>query len=201
MLFVILGLFYGIGAKTIKNNKDFCDDLGHSLDGIGKTLVLIFFASTFISIFKKTGIGEVITASLTNILTIESLGAFPLIIILFFVSALSTLFLPNSTLKWGIIASTAVPTLMNVGVSPEFIQVIFRFGESMTIGLTPLMAYYVIYLAYLEKYNQGKKPINLFKTLKYQVPYSTVVGLILLALLIIWFIIGLPIGIQGVTKI
>lgn len=62
MFFVILGFFYGIGAKTIKNNKDLCDDLGHSLDGIGKTLVIIFFASTFISIFKSTNIGEVITA-------------------------------------------------------------------------------------------------------------------------------------------
>ena len=59
MFFVILGLFYGIGAKTIRNNKDLCDDLGHSLDGVGKTLVLIFFASTFISIFKTTNIGEV----------------------------------------------------------------------------------------------------------------------------------------------
>jgi len=202
MLFVILGFFYGIGAKTIKNNKDFCDDLGHSLDGVGKTLVLIFFASTFISIFKKTGIGEVITASLANILTIKDLGAFPLIIILFVISAVSTLFLPTSTFKWGILAGIAVPTLMNIGISPEFTQVIFRFGESVTMGLTPLMAYYCIYLAYLEKYNQEeKKPINLFKTLKYQLPYTVAVGLILLALLILWFVIGLPIGINGVTSI
>lgn len=201
MLFIILGFFYGIGAKTIKNNKDFCDDLGHSLDGIGKTLVLIFFASTFISVFKKTGIGEVITAALTNILTIEGLGAFPLIIILFIISAVATLFLPNSAFKWTIMAGIAVPTLMNIGVSPEFTQTIFRFGESVTMGITPLMAYYCIYLAYLERYNQSDKPINLFKTLKYQMPYTIIVGIILLAILIVWFIIGLPIGIHGVTSI
>lgn len=201
LLFIILGFFYGIGAKTIKNNKDLCDDLGHSLDGIGKTLVLIFLGSTFISIFKKTNIGEVITAGLVNILTINGLGAFPLIIILFIISAIATIFLPNSTFKWGIMAGIAVPTLMNIGISPEFTQVIFRFGESATMGLTPLMAYYIIYLAYLEKYNQDNKPINLFKTLKYQLPYSIVVAIILLALIIIWFIIGLPIGINGVTAI
>ncbi len=201
ILFVILGLFYGIGAKTIKNNKDLCDDLGHSLDGIGKTLVLIFFASLFISIFKKTNIGEVITAALTNILTIPNLGAFPLIIILFIISAISTIFLPNSTFKWAIIASIAVPTLMDAGISPEFSQTIFRFGESVTMGLTPLLAYYVIYLAYLEKYNQDKKPINLFKTLKYQLPYSIIIGLILLGILILWYIIGLPIGIRGVVHL
>jgi aminobenzoyl-glutamate transport protein len=42
MFFIILGLFYGIGAKTIKNNNDFCEDLSHSLDGTGRTLILIF---------------------------------------------------------------------------------------------------------------------------------------------------------------
>jgi len=197
IFFIILGFFYGIGAKTIKNNKDFCDDLGHSLDGIGKTLVLIFFASTFISVFKKTGIGEVITAALANLLTMESLGTFPLIIMLFGISAISTFVLPNSTFKWAILAGIAVPALMDAGLSPEFTQVIFRFGESMTMSLTPLMAYYVIYLAYLEKYNQDNKPISLFKTLKYQLPYTIVIGIVLLSLLIVWYIIGLPIGIHG----
>ena len=69
------------------------------------------------------------------------------------------------------------------------------------MGLTPLATYYVIYLAYLEKYNQNKKPINLFKTLRFQVPYSVAVGVILLGLIIVWYIIGLPIGIGGSTTI
>jgi len=56
IFFIILGSFYGIGAKTIKNHREFVDTLGHSLDGIGKTLVLIFFASLFISVFKKSNI-------------------------------------------------------------------------------------------------------------------------------------------------
>ena len=90
---------------------------------------------------------------------------------------------------------------MNIGLSPEFAQVIFRFGESVTMGLTPLATYYVIYLAYLEKYNQDKKPINLFKTLRYQLPYSVVVGVILLALLIVWYVIGLPLGVGGITSV
>lgn len=201
MLFIIVGLAYGIGAKTIKNNKELCDDLGHSIDGIGKTIVLIFLASIFISIFKRTNIGEVITAAIINILTIDSLGTFPLIIILFIISGLATLFLPNSSFKWAIMAGIAVPTLMDAGISPEFTQVIFRFGESVTMALTPLMAYYVIYLAYLDRYNQDKKPINLFKTLKYQLPYCIIAGIILLALLIIWYIIGLPIGIHGIINI
>ena len=67
----------------------------------------------------------------------------------------------------------------------------------MTTGLTPILAYYFVYLAYLEKYNQNEKPINLFKTLKYQTKYSLLIGLVLLLILIGWYLIGLPIGIGG----
>jgi len=196
MLFVILGFFYGLGAKTIKNNKEFCDTLGHSLDGTGKTLVLIFFASTFISIFKQTEIGTLIVAALTNLLGSLEFSAVPLIILLFLIAAISTLFLPSSISKWALVSAVAVPVFMNAGLSPEYAQVVFRFGESMTMGLTPMLAYFVIYLAYLEKYNQNEKPISLFTTLKYQLPYSLAVGAILLILLIVWYVIGLPIGIS-----
>lgn len=194
MLFIILGFFYGLGAKTIKNNKDICEDLGHSLDGIGNTLVLIFFASILINVFKYSNIGTVIVAWLTNILGCVNFAAVPLIIFLFIISALSTLLVPSSLSSYGITGGVAVPVLMNAGVSASFAQVIYRFGECASIGLTPLFAYFVIYLAYMEKYNQNKKPINLFKTIKYQVPYSLSTGGVLLLLLMIWYIIGLPIG-------
>lgn len=197
MFFVILGLFYGLGAKTIKNNKDFVDTLGHSLDGTGKTLVLIFFASTFISIFKYTNIGNVIVALFGNLINTLSFTGIPLIILLFVIVAICTLFVPSSIAKWAILAPIVVPTFMNAGLTPEFTQVIFRFAESMTMGLTPLMAYFVIYLAMLDKFNTSNKPISLFKSLKYQIPYSLIVGGILLIILIVWYIIGLPIGING----
>ena len=83
---------------------------------------------------------------------------------------------------------------MNAGISPQFSQIIFRFGECMTVGLTPLLAYYVIYLAYLEKYNQKSRPLSLFETLKYQIPYSMATGLVLIIIIIAWYIIGVPIG-------
>ena len=56
---------------------------------------------------------------------------------------------------------------------------------------------YDIVIAYLEKYNQNEEPISLFRTLKYQIPYSVCVGLFLLLLVIGWFLVGIPIGIPG----
>ena len=199
MFFVILGLFYGIGARTIKNNKDLCDDLGHSLDGVGKILVLIFFSSALISIFRYTNIGEIMVALLVNLVSKLSFTGIPLIILLFIVIALSTILVPSSASKWVIMSGTIIPICMSAGISPEFAQTIFRFAESTTIGLTPLFAYYVIYLAYLEKYNQTEKPINLIKSIKYQIPFASLTFLVLLVLLIVWYVTGLPIGIHGST--
>lgn len=197
MFFIILGLFYGIGAKSIKNNNDFCEDLSHSLDGIGRTLILIFLGSIFINVFKKSNIGTVITVSLANQLATTSLTGIPLIIMLFVIVVLSTLFQTGSTAKWAILSTCAVPIFMNNSLSPEFAQVIARFAEGMTLGLTPLLAYFTIYIAYIEKYNQSDKPISLFRTLRYQCSYGFIIGIILLVLLILWYIIGLPLGIGG----
>ena len=93
MFFIILGLFYGIGAKTIKNNNDFCEDLTHSLDGIGRTVILILLGSVLINIFKKSNIGVVITATLANIVKDTSFTGIPLIIAIFAITAISSLFL------------------------------------------------------------------------------------------------------------
>lgn len=199
MFFIILGFFYGIGAKTINNNQDFVDTLGHSVDGIGKTLVLIFLASAFISIFRYSNIGEIIVASLASLITNLKFTGIPLIILLFLIAALSTIFVPSSITKWTILSPVVIPTFMNAGITPQFTQVIFRFGECFTMGLTPLMAYFVIYLSMLDKYNTSEKRISLFKSLRYQIPYSIVCGGILLAMLIIWYVIGLPIGLNGTS--
>lgn len=199
IFFVILGLFYGLGSRTIKNNKDFVDSLGYSLDGIGKTIVLIFMASLFISVLKNTNIGTIVVASLANLFRILNFQGLPLIILLFVAAGISTILVPASITKWGILAPVVIPVFMNAGLTPEFAQIIFRFGESVTMGLTPVMVYFIIYLAFLNKSSKSTQPISIFTAIKYQIPYSIVTALILLAIIVLWYIIGLPLGINGIT--
>lgn len=199
IFFVILGLFYGIGAKTIKNNNDFCEDLTHSLDGTGRTLILILLGSILVNVFKKSNIGTVLTVTLANIVGNGAFSGIILIIILFLISAIATIFQTGTVAKWSIISTTAIPTFMNNSLSPEFAQLIVRFGECATLGITPLLAYFTIYIAYIEKYNQQENPISLFRTLKYQLVYGAVIGVFLLLLIIGWYLIGIPIGINGVV--
>jgi len=197
MLFIIWGLLYGIGAKTIKNNREFIESLGYSLNGIGKMLVLIFASATFISIFKQTNIGNVIVAALTKLIANSNFSGLALIILLFGASAVATLFVPGTATKWAIMSSEVVPTFINVGISGEFTQLIFRFGECAALGLTPLFAYFIVYLAYLEKYNQDEKTMSLRASMKYQASYSVCTAGVLLALIILWYLISLPLGISG----
>ena len=197
VFFIILGLAYGLGAKTIRNNNDFCDDLSHSLDGTGNILIMILLASILINVMKKSNIGSVFAIQITSLISKTAFSGIPLVILTFFASFIITFLLPSPVAKWPIIAGAVVPVFMNAGLTPEFAQVIVRFSEGMAYGLTPLMAYFVIYLAYIQKYNQKEEPISLFTTIKYQLPYAIGTGLVLLVILIVWYISGLPMGLGG----
>lgn len=198
--FVVIGLAYGLVTKSIRTNKDLTKSLSHSLDGIGSIIVLIFFASLFISIFKKTNIGFVITASLTKILTLFDFTGIGLIIVFLLIVIISNLFVTSSLIKWSMMSGIVVPIFMNASLSPEFAQVIFTAGDSITNGITPLLAYFVIYIAFLEKYNQAEV-ITLRKSISYMVPYSIATFVIWFILLVGFYITGVPLGVGSMPSV
>ena len=200
MLFFILGFTYGLVTRNIKNNRELCNTLSHSLDGMGKVLVLLFFASTFISIVKYSNIGMIITSFFANIISSTSFTGLPLILMIFVFVVISTIFLPSPIYRWSVLSSSIVPVLMNSGISPEFAQVIFRAGESVSYSLTPLMAYFVIYLAYMEKYNNDPKGTGLFSSIKYLLPYALGTLIMWLIVIVLWYLVGIPLGI-GVSPL
>ncbi len=195
ILFLLAGLFYGIGAKTITDNKKFSESLGHSLNGIGKVLVLIFMSSTFISIFKQTNIGPTIVVALTNLIGASNFGGFAVVILLFIASIIANIFVPNSLNKWMIMASSVVPKFMNCGLSPEFAQLVFRMGEAVSTGVTPLLAYFVIYLAYVEQYNNSE--VKFTDLIKWQIPYAIFMFILCLIFITIFYLLNIPLGIGG----
>ena len=194
IFFFIIGLGYGLMAKTIKNSKDLTDSLAYSLDGIGSILVLLFFASLFISVFKESGIGEVITSGITNMIGGLKFTGIGLILISILLIAVANIFCPDSLTKWTILSSTLVPLFMNASISPEFSQIIFVAGDSITNGLTPIFVYFVIYIAFLEKYNKGEM-VSMFGSIKYMVPYGIYSTIIFCLVIVGWFMIGVPCGI------
>lgn len=195
IFFSLTGLAYGIGSNSIKSDKDLMNRLGNKLGDIGIVIVMIFFAAQFIAIFKETNIGTVITASLANFLQKLPLSGAALIIFAIIIIAISNLFMTSSIAKWAIISTTLVPAMMQLNIAPQFTQFIFRAAESMTNGITPLLAYFVVYLGYLNIYNRDQeKPITIKKGISIMMPYFIGFAITWLFIILMWYIIGLPLG-------
>lgn len=192
--FFLIGIGYGFMTKTIKNNKDVTDSLGHSLDDIGSIIVLIFFASLFINVYEESHIGLVITGFISSLIGGLNFTGIGLILITLICIAIANIFCPSSIVKWSMLSSIIVPLFMNASISPEFSQLVYVAGDSITNGLTPLFMYFVIYIAFMEKYNKGEM-VTLFGSIKTLIPYS-VYSLIIWAIVLVGFyLIGIPIGI------
>lgn len=201
MLFIIWGYVYGKTNKTINDDKELVTALSYSLDGIGKTLLLIFAASICLSIYQVTNIGVTLTAYMTNWITNMNFIGVPLVILLLVVSILSTIILPESTMKWAIIGSGAVPVFMNAGLTPEFSQIVFRFGEAVSLGITPMFVYFIVYLAFIQKYNQEENSISIIEAIKYQIPYSIATLCIVFIIIMLFYICNLPLGLGGLVSL
>jgi aminobenzoyl-glutamate transport protein len=88
--------------------------------------------------------------------------------------------------------------MMTAGYTPELAQLVFSAGSSIVYALTPAMAYFVIYVSYMEKYD--KEGIGLTKCLGYCVPYCFAILIMWLIFIIAWTLVGLPLGL-GISGI
>lgn len=195
LLLVLAGLAYGIGARTIKNDKELIEEIDKKFSKIGYIFVLMFVVSQFIAVFKETNIGVIITAWLANLLEHLEFSGIPLIVVTLLIIAFSNIFLTSPTTKWMIFSPIVVPMFMQVNISPQFAQIVMRIGNSMTNGFTPILASFVIFLGYLNIYNLNKaKPITTRKSLKMITPYFLLISIAWILIVVGWYITGLPIG-------
>ncbi len=195
LFFVITGITYGISTKSIKNDKDLINKCGEYLSNLGVLIALIFFASQFIAVFRKTNIGPVLVALATKLISQLSFSGIPLILIVVILIAICNLFVTTPIGKWEIMAPVVVPMMMQSNISPQFAQFILRAADSMTKGITPLLAYFVIYIGYLNIYNSDKETITIKKAIYYIMPYCLIIALSWLLIIIGWYLLGAPIGI------
>ncbi len=200
ILFLATGIAYGIGAKTIKSDKDLVEKASVYLKDVGYLVALVFFAAQFIAIFKKTNIGTLMVGLISGMIRSIPFSGVPLIIAVLVLMAASSFFVTTQTAKWTIFAPVVVPLLMQNNVSPQFAQFIFRAADSMVKGFTPLLAYFVIYLGYLNIYNTEKKPISIKKALSFVAPYCFIISITWIMIVALMYITGIPIG-PGISSV
>ena len=195
LFLIFTSLAYGFSAKSIKNDKSLIEKVNSNLSKTGTVIILLFVASQFIAVFKRTNIGLVVASWLVDLLEYLEMSGIVLIIVTLLLIAIANFLLPSTTAKWLLFSPVVVPVFMQANISPEFAQIIMRAGDSMTKGFTPLLASFAIYIGYLNLYNLNKnKAITIRKALQMISPYFLIIALVWIVLVVGWYIIGLPIG-------
>ncbi|MGR6087413.1 MAG: AbgT family transporter [Arcticibacter sp.] len=187
----IAGIAYGIGAKTIKSDADVMKGMSKSMETLGSYIVLVFFAAQFVAFFNWTNLG--IISAIKGAQFLQNIGAngIPLMIAFILVSALINLVMGSASAKWAIMAPVFIPMFMLLGYTPEYIQVAYRIGDSVTNVISPMMSYFALIIAFIQRYDKNAGIGTVVSTM---IPYSITFLILWTVLLIVWVLIGLPLG-------
>ncbi|MBU1368726.1 MAG: AbgT family transporter [Bacteroidetes bacterium] len=187
----IMGIAYGVGAGTFKNDSDVMKGMGKSMETLGVYIVLVFFAAQFVAYFKWTNLGLIFAIEGAGILQSSGLGSIPLMIGFIIITAIINMVMGSASAKWTIMAPVFIPMFMLIGYSPELTQVVYRIGDSVTNIISPMMSYFALIVAFMQKYDKNAGIGTIISTM---LPYTFVFSIIWIILLVIWMIFGLPIG-------
>ena len=157
---------YGKISKNIKSTNDFSVGLSKEFDNLGYIFILMFFAALMISILNWTNLGTVVGSWLISFMSNLEFTGLPLIITMFIIIILMSLLIPETITKWQIASPILIPLFMKANITPDFTQFIFKAADSVGKGMTPFFVYFIIMLAFLEKYNNKEtNKITVFGTL------------------------------------
>ena len=187
----VLGIAYGIGAKTIKNDTDVINGMSKSMQTLGSYIVLVFFAAQFVAYFKWTNLGLIF--AIEGASTLQAMNLHPILLMIGFIilTAIINLFMGSASAKWTIMAPVFIPMFMLLGYSPELTQLVYRIGDSVTNIISPMMSYFALIVAFMQRYDKNAGIGTIISTM---LPYTIAFFIFWTILLIIWMIVGLPIG-------
>ena len=188
---VVAGVAYGIGAGTIKSDEDVVKGMGQSMSTLGIYLVLTFFAAQFVAFFNWTQLGLIFAVNGAGLLTQLQLPGIVLFAGFIVLTATANLFMGSASAKWALMAPVFIPMFMLLGYSPELTQIGYRIGDSVTNIISPMMSYFALIIAFLQRY-EPKAGIG--TVIAVMLPYSMVFLAGWTVLFAIWMAMGWPIG-------
>lgn len=194
LFFLVPGLVYGAIVGTIKNDKDMMKHIIKSMGTLATYIVLVFFAAQFVYFFKYTNLGLILAIKGAEFLKNIGLTGIPLIVAFVFLSAFINLFMGSASAKWAIMAPVFIPMFMLLGYHPGLTQAAFRIGDSVTNLITPMMSYFALIVAFSQKYDEKYGIGTIISTM---IPYTAVFMIFWTTLLILWMLLGIPVGPDG----
>ena len=186
-----VGMAYGLGAGTVRSDVDVIKGMSKAMETMGGYLVLVFFAAQFVAFFNWTNLGLIIAVQGAALLQAAGLGTVPLIVSLVIVTAFINLFMGSASAKWAIMAPVFVPMFMLLGYTPEFTQGAYRVGDSVTNIISPMMSYFALIIAFVQRY---QPTAGLGTVVATMLPYSVTFFVVWTVMLIVWSSMGWPLG-------
>jgi len=187
----LAGIAYGFGAGTFKGERDVVDGMKEAMVTLSLFLVLVFFASQFVAAFKHTHLGMVLAIKGADLLKASNLGPIPLMIGFLMLSAVLNMLMGSASAKWAFMAPVFVPMFMLLGFSPELVQGVYRIGDSSTNLVSPMMSFFALIVAYVQRY---RSDAGIGTVIAIMLPYSVAFLVLWSLLLVIWMVVGLPLG-------
>ncbi len=194
LLFIIstlASIAYGLGAGTLKSDKDVMKGMAKAMSTMGTYIVLVFFAAQFVAYFKWSNMGLIIAIEGAEALRATGMVGIPLVLMFVLLSSFLNMAMGSASAKWAIMAPVFIPMFMMLGYTPEFVQVIYRIGDSVTNTISPMMSYFALVLALVERYDRNT---GIGSIIAMMLPYSIVFLLLWTIFLIIWMLLGIPVG-------
>jgi aminobenzoyl-glutamate transport protein len=196
LVFIVFGgcgVAYGIGAGTYKSDTDVVMGMAKSMETLSLYMVLIFFASQFVAYFNETNLGLIVAVKGAQLLNASGLQSIPLVVAFVLVAGFLNLFMGSASAKWALMAPVFIPMfmLLDQPLTPEFTQVAYRIGDSTTNIIAPMMAYFALIVAFVERYDEKAGIGTVIATM---LPYTVVFLVVWIALLVVWMLLGVPVG-------
>ncbi|MEZ6139551.1 MAG: AbgT family transporter [Zavarzinella sp.] len=194
LMFIVPGLVFGFASGKFQSHRDAVKGMTKAMETMGYYLVLVFFAALFIGAFSESNIGKLLAVKGANFLKQSNMPSWAVVLGIIFLTACANLLVGSASAKWAMLAPIFVPMLMLLGISPEMTQAAYRVGDSTTNIITPMMPYFPLVVVFCQKYVK-KSGIGSLTAL--MLPYSICFLVCWTAFLLIYWAIGIPLGIEA----
>ena len=192
--FFVMGLCYGKGAGTIGSAMDVINPMTKTIAGLAGLFFLLLVISQFIAYFNYSELGTLAAVGMADALEHAGLPTVLLIIGLVLMTAVIDIFIGGVVPKWAIFAPIFVPLFLQLGISPDLAVAAYRVGDSPINIATPLMPYFALIVIFAERY---RKDAGVGSIISLMLPYTAVLLVAWTALLVLWYLLGIPLGPGG----
>ena len=191
IMFLLPGVVFGVVTGQLRGQKDLAEALNHGIRSIVPVLVMLFFLAQFVAYMGYSGLDRMLAYAGGSILFDADLPIPSLIVAFVLVVVFGDFAMSGMLSKFGVLAPIFIPMFMIVGMSPELTTAAYRIGDSVVNIVTPLNSYLLIVLAVFQKY---RPQAGLGTLIALMIPYSFILGAFWTALLVGWYLLGLPLG-------